>query len=231
MFRNCFLFGILTLALSACAGMEGIQIGGIPIGGVSGHFESSSVVLPTSSYSDSKLKALAEKYNADLQALGNLQVIDQSKGRPLFVCKRIGFINARGGCYLFVEGQYTNEFFGWKTDSSYRANDLYTSIVANLIRPVSKVGKSPVGFNGYEIIIHTNVVINEKEWEDEFMSQRMSKFGWAAAKASRVSESYQFYIPFAAAQGYTNGSLSRMEVQHQVLAMHNNQEKIWGPSK
>jgi hypothetical protein len=230
MFGKCLIYGIVVVMLSACAGTQGTQIGGIPIG-TSSPPKSSSVVLPTTYYSDPNLKTLAERYNANLQALGNLQVVDQSGGRSLFVCRRIGFISDRVGRYLFAEGQYTNEFFGWKTDPNYRANTLYTSIAVNLIRPVSGVGTSPVDFDGYEIIIQTDVVPNQKEWEDEFMSQKMAKYGWKQAKASRVSESYHFYIPFAAAQGFVNGSLSRMEVQQKVLVMLNNVEKIWGPSK
>jgi len=186
-------------------------------------------VIPTTYYKDPKLKALAEKYNDSLQSLkGNLQILDQNKGRRLFTVRKIGFKNDYGGQCLFIEGTYTNEFLGWKTDPTYRANSLYDEIIANLIRPVTTIGSS--GLKGYELIINTEVFLSKKEWEDEFMSRKMSKVApsWKSSTASRATESYQFYVPLAAAQGFANGTLSRIELKNHTLVLLNNQEKIWG---
>lgn len=139
-------------------------------------------------------------------------------------------IDFSGKTFLEVPGSYSSrEFTGWNTDMNYRANHLYDVIVPPLVSSLMDRIDRSAPFSGFRLRIFATTIPSQPEWEQEFMANRMQKWGWEAKRARRVRETFDYIINLENAQKFKHALLSRSELKGLTLAMVDERERIWGP--
>jgi len=192
-------------------------------------------VKPSAQYKDKALSGLAEAYNPDLekmaQQLKSVRFVntEQKEKEEVYRPRSLSFRSIMGGRYLCLAGESQDIYYGWKSDRKFRATDIFSGVVQQLLIPrLATIGKSATNLTGYMFTVFTEVYPYQQEFKDEFMSDRMSKFGADPVKATREKERYDFYVRFDDAQDYLGGKTSKETLLLTSVAACNGKELIWG---
>jgi hypothetical protein len=178
------------MAMAICVAIVGTASGQFSFfGNRSAHVVS---IKAPETYRDPVLLQLARTYNDDLLKLADeMNAIryvntDGETKQDAYIPQALSFKSIVGGRYLCLQGESQSMYFGWKNDKRYRAGDIFGSIVQSLLLP--QVGKHlsiATNITGYMFTITTQVYPFKQEFKDEFMSQKLAKFGAKQVRATK----------------------------------------------